>query len=100
MRICDWSSDVCSSDLRLRRPGLGLLAALVESPAPAGAAARRGPVQADEQLGRQRVAIGRGGRDVLVVQRSGDGLGHQPALVLRQIGRESSREIMWQYGCI
>src|SRR3546814_7462738 len=97
MRISDWSSDVCSSDLALARPGIGRnLVALPTS----------GSRSVGNQIlhGRTRIVV-RHGRWIL----GKDGIGLQRKVVQRQmpcleghglaqeIGRAAGREKVCQY---
>src|SRR3546814_4427518 len=77
MRISDWSSDVCSSDLRAADPG-GLLA----GPAPQHG---RGVSHANEaSLGRRRAPLSRAGAGLpLSAHRGHGGDGVQPVGALR-----------------
>src|SRR3546814_18514486 len=93
MRISDWSSDVCSSDLLAESAGLESLDRGL-----------RGSVRgrhAPPQFGRVRIAFGEHAR------RAEYRLQHQGARGIRgqafgergrQIGRASGREKVWQYG--
>src|SRR3546814_2375494 len=74
MRISDWSSDVCSSDLR------GLRSDPVEHP---DAERRSSPVVHERVIGRFRV---------LVMMVAGP-----PVMAVMQIGRASCRERVCQY---
>src|SRR3546814_2202957 len=80
MRISDWSSDVCSSDLEAG--GGGVRAAATEDRAAAIA------VAGDEALGQQQCCRLRVEALAPVARRL------RPA---REIGRASSRESVWQY---
>src|SRR3546814_5303711 len=93
MRISDWSSDVCSSDLPLLRADQG------QAHARAGDAAqavqdvlrsdRPGYVGHDgAHEGFQALVRGGGRREIAAVHRIHD----------REIGRASCRERVWQYG--
>src|SRR3546814_6239496 len=90
MRISDWSSDVCSSDLRLQRRDVGAPVAAME----ADLHGRKAGLQ--EALRR----LGHGGG---VAQRSRRGVERHPVGTAadqppdRQIGRASCRERVCQY---
>src|SRR3546814_4960776 len=64
MRISDWSSDVCSSDLLLAGQPAGTVARAAGADPGAGAAGRAGHRQADDRAAahRRRRAVGAGGR--------------------------------------
>src|SRR3546814_7190542 len=100
MRISDWSSDVCSSDLRLlpvdaQRQGAEAsqgLPGIVSGSREAGGI--RPPLQLLDQLritGEQRSAE----QIAMAVQRLGGGVHDQ--ITAEQIGRASCRESVWQY---
>src|SRR3546814_15965462 len=96
MRISDWSSDVCSSDLLTALAGKrGAHAERVEHP-PARARHRR---RATIETGRQHM-IGIGGidddrRQTMRIERDAERTADQPAA--QKIGRASCRERACQY---
>src|SRR3546814_12387494 len=83
MRISDWSSDVCSSDLTLRIERVGLAAQDV------------GQWMA---IDRQRLVLGQPAVDLLIANRQdlrrerADGLAERDAQIVGKIGKESCRE--------
>src|SRR3546814_18022323 len=87
MRISDWSSDVCSSDLVLTARGAGdrLVHQRAAQIVDAGAQGCDGAVAA------QLHPAGLNVRDQRMEHKAGDGV-HQ------QIGRASCREGVWPYG--
>src|SRR3546814_1204582 len=88
LRISDWSSDVCSSDLRCRRR-----CACADLPGP-GFAGRFCRVGA----GIARIVVGRG-RCRGLIAKDAQALEHDQRLVDREeIGRASGRERVRQYG--
>src|SRR3546814_16787989 len=110
MRISDWSSDVCSSDLGVKR---GFSAALRSAENRGSGIARHvaelfldadqlvvfgEPVRAREAAGLDLSAIGRdrevGDRRILGLART---VRHDGG-VAREIGRASGRERVWPYG--
>src|SRR3546814_13629953 len=87
MRISDWSSDVCSSDLRLGQDEPEVAAQLVP---------QRG---ADSQQARQRRRAEAEHRPAVAHQ--DERRAHrQDENAAEQIGSESCRECVWQYGAI
>src|SRR3546814_14072297 len=102
MRISDWSSDVCSSDLVLRGPGIG--ARRVENRAPHPVDAAHGlPVQSARVVGNALDIVRIDAEKSLPAPPEA---GHFPAQIQRgkgdgadagEIGRASCRERVCQY---
>src|SRR3546814_16880569 len=99
MRISDWSSDVCSSDLDLRLPGAALRRACGELSADRGRPRARPPAAAPAPLPQQAVRAEHRPRAP-----APDPPGAAPGLALREagdlqaeIGSASCRERVYQY---
>src|SRR3546814_11931142 len=99
MRISDWSSDVCSSDL-VRQRGDAERLALVDSEAPVAAAVAPHQLgDLDRPAGSELPAAAPGGEVEPAHRRAPPG--DRPVAVGKmravEIGRASCRESVWQY---